>query len=118
VPNPSQGRIVIANVPDPQDGNPKDRPVIIITPTEEITESDPFAVMAITSALPRHLPREYVELPFHRDGQVRTGLKKRCAAKCDWVTTIRAAEIIAYIGHAPPDAMKLIAEYLAYHPDS
>ena len=63
-----QGRIVWANVPRP-DGSPgKPRTAVIITANEEINDTDPFVVVAITSTFQEPLRDAEVRLPFHPQG--------------------------------------------------
>jgi len=63
-----QGRIVWANMPRP-DGSPgKPRTAVIITGTEEINDTDPFVVVAITSTFREPLRGTEVRLPFHPQG--------------------------------------------------
>jgi mRNA-degrading endonuclease toxin of MazEF toxin-antitoxin module len=85
VPTLSQGRMVAAEVLDPQGRNPKIRPVVIVTPTEAIQPGVAFYGVAITGSLPNPLTAEFVLISFQVDGRGRTGMKKRCAAKCDWL---------------------------------
>jgi hypothetical protein len=88
VATPEQGGIVIARVLDPQKRNSKSRPVVIVTPTDQIKPTAPFYGVAITGQLPRPITDDFVLIPYHRDGHVRTGLKKRSAAKCDWLAHV------------------------------
>jgi mRNA-degrading endonuclease toxin of MazEF toxin-antitoxin module len=117
VPKPSQGRIIEAYVLDQQNRNPKHRPLVIVTPTDEIAEGDPFLAVAITGTLPDPLTDEYVILPYHPNGQSKTGLKKKCAAKCDWVVALSHDDITRYIGVVPADKFAFIAEYISTHED-
>jgi mRNA-degrading endonuclease toxin of MazEF toxin-antitoxin module len=53
------GRIVWVEVADNR-GERKERPAIILTPTEQITSTDSISVVAITSSLLEPLPDDYV----------------------------------------------------------
>jgi mRNA-degrading endonuclease toxin of MazEF toxin-antitoxin module len=117
VPTPSQGWVVLAELLDPQNRNPKIRPVVVTTPTEEIKPGIPFWGVAITGTLPKSLTPELIVLPFHPDGACRTGLKKKCAAKCDWLVELRHESIVRRIGHVPDDALAKITQYIAAHRD-
>ena len=95
---PEQGRIVLAEVLDPQNRNPKKRHLVIVSRDDQIEAGKPFWCVAITGTLPRKLPSAYVLLPFHRSGHPRTGLTKRCAAVCSWRLEINESQVIAYVG--------------------
>ena len=95
---PEQGRIVLAEIPDPQNRNPKIRPVVIVNPSDEIAAGKGILVVGITSTLPRKLPENCVLLSFHAAGHTHTGLKKRCAAMCSWLVEIEESQIIKFIG--------------------
>lgn len=45
------GRIVWAMIPDSRGGNPKSRPVVVITPNDEIEHDGKIEVLAITTLL-------------------------------------------------------------------
>jgi mRNA-degrading endonuclease toxin of MazEF toxin-antitoxin module len=111
-----QGRIVWATIRDPNGENPKERPAVIVTATEEIHPDQPFVAVAITGTLPRPLPPEYVELPWHRSGHPRTGLKKRCAAVCTWLLALQASDIQGYGGIVPELLLRAILERLPQTP--
>jgi len=117
VPIPVQGRIVEALVLDPQSSNPKNRPVVIVTPTHEIVAGRPFVAIAITSQVPNNPSENYVLLPYQRNGRGRSGLRKKCAAMCDWAMELRHEDIVRYIGWAPTDKVTEITNYIAGHPD-
>jgi mRNA-degrading endonuclease toxin of MazEF toxin-antitoxin module len=108
VPKPEQGRIILAEVPDPQNHNPKTRPAVIVSRSDEIQAEGLIACVAITSAVPEKLPADCVLLPFHPGGKSRTGLRKRCAAKCSWLFQIAVEKINKYIGLASPQKLQEI----------
>ena len=103
-----QGDIVRALKADPNGVNPKVRPFVILTRNEDIANGEPITAAAITGTLPNPLTAEYVELPWHANGQVKTGLRKRCAACCDWLDEIRPDEITERIGYLPGAKLKEI----------
>src|SRR5688500_17384816 len=86
------GRIAWADVPD-ANGFRKLRPVIIVTPTDQIQTGQPLDVIAVTSRIVEPLPVDHVLLPWHAQGHPRTGLNRKCAAVCSWVCQVMAAEI-------------------------
>lgn len=81
VPKLVLGRIVWAEVAD-ANGIRKLRPAVIVTPTDQLTPTAPFDVVAITSRLDDPLPEDHVLLPWHPRRHPRTGLNRRCAAVC------------------------------------
>lgn len=95
---------------DPQGRNRKRRPAVILTTREEIQAGEPIFVVAISTQLPHRLPDEYVELPWHPQGRVRTGLRERCAAVCTWLEEVREPDILQYAGVVPVPKMLTIQE--------
>ena len=108
MPTPERGRIVLAEVSDPQRRNPKCRPLVIISATENIKPGEPILTVAVTGTFNRPLDSDCVELPWHRDGRVQTELRMPCVAKCSWQQTIQQANIKAYKGLVPAKAMLAI----------
>ncbi|HZU35074.1 MAG TPA: type II toxin-antitoxin system PemK/MazF family toxin [Gemmataceae bacterium] len=105
-----QGRILWANVPRP-DGSPgKPRTVVIVTATEEISETEPFVVVAITSTFQEPLREAEVRLPFHPHGGGRIGLKRPTVAVCDWLVELRKAQVLQEVGSLPTTVMVEIME--------
>jgi hypothetical protein len=76
------GQIVLANVSDGH-GNTKNRPVVIVTPTEEITEDRGIVAVCISTQIEDPTPLEHVKLPWSRPRHPRTGLNRPNVAKCD-----------------------------------
>jgi mRNA-degrading endonuclease toxin of MazEF toxin-antitoxin module len=105
VPKLQQGSIIWAVIPDPNGENPKERPAVVVTATEAIQPESPIAVVAVTGTLPKPLPEEYVELPWHRAGHPVTALKKRCAALCRWILSLRQDDIKECAGVVPTGKM-------------
>ena len=93
MPKLEQGRIVRVETVDPEGRNPKKRPVVIVTPTEEIKSDGTLVCVAITAEIPDVPSADHVVLPYHRNRHPRTGLKKRCAAMCSWLFQITETDI-------------------------
>jgi mRNA-degrading endonuclease toxin of MazEF toxin-antitoxin module len=110
VPAFRRGEIVLAEVTDPQGQNRKPRPLIILTPTEEIREGERFVGVAVSSTFPRLIPDDSVELPYHPAGQARTGLRKPSVAVCSWRVPLTHADVIRSIGWVPDKQMLVILE--------
>lgn len=107
-----QGHIVWAVIFDPQGKNPKRRPAVIITCTDEIQPGEPLVVATITSRLVKPLPKDHVELPWHRNGHPKTSLRKWCAAVCSWLVAIRESDIEKVGGIVPARKMLEIVDKL------
>jgi mRNA-degrading endonuclease toxin of MazEF toxin-antitoxin module len=89
-----QGSIVLAWIADPQGRNPKARPLVVITPTIEILTSKQLVAVAITGHFSQPLAADEVALPYHPGGRASTGLRKPCVAKCSWLVTIQADDVL------------------------
>ena len=72
--------IPVAALDDPRGRNPKDRPAVVVTPTDEIDETGSVETVAITTILPDPSTDDHVLLPWQRPDHPRAGLNKRCAA--------------------------------------
>jgi mRNA-degrading endonuclease toxin of MazEF toxin-antitoxin module len=107
---PEQGRIILAEVLDPQNRNPKKRHLVIVSRNDQIEAGKPFWCVAITGTLPRKLTNEFVLLPFQRSGRSLTGLTKRCAAMCSWRLEIDESQVIRYVGRVPDDKLDAIIQ--------
>lgn len=105
---PKQGDIVWATVSDEAGRNPKNRPCLIITPTESLAEGHPITAVAITSTFTTPLPDELVHLPWKRGGHPVTGLKKPCVAVCNWVVRFQVSDIQDTAGIVPPNVLRVI----------
>jgi mRNA-degrading endonuclease toxin of MazEF toxin-antitoxin module len=82
VPTLEQGRIVWAEVVDLSGRNRKARPLVILTPSEEVPPGEPFIAVAVTTQLSKPLPADHVLLPWHAQKRVGTRLSAPCAAVC------------------------------------
>ena len=115
VANLARGRIILALLYDQMGRNPKRRPAVILTATDQINATDPFVVAAISSELGQS-PQEYcVPLPWHPKRHSKTGLTRRCAAICTWLCQITAAQVLQNIGFVPATELRLIGEAVAAH---
>ena len=103
-----QGRIVWAEVLDPQGRNPKVRPAVILTPASEIKEE--VVVAARTSRTDDSPPEVSVELPWHAGGHPRTKLDRRNVVVCTWLVTILISAIQGTLGLVPFAQMARILE--------
>jgi mRNA-degrading endonuclease toxin of MazEF toxin-antitoxin module len=106
------GQIVWAELAD-ANGIRKSRPAVIVTPTDRITEGGQLEVVAITSRLSDPLPEDHVPLPWHARGHPRTGLNRRCAAVCNWVSRILPGDIQQVAGFVPAAPLLAILSRIA-----
>ena len=107
-----EGRIVWATVRD-HNGFRKQRPAIVLTPTEEISDDEPIVLMAITTTFRDPPPADHVELPWNADRRrTSTGLARRSAAVISWLDTVYLDEIDSVIGSVPPKVMATIRQHL------
>ena len=112
-PNPSAAGLSGSNCPTPQGQNPKCRPVVILTATEEIKAGEPMVGVAISTTFDPRVPQGHVELPWHRGGHPRTGLKQRSAALCTWLVEFEESSIQEYGGVVPGKKLVEILEKVA-----
>lgn len=95
-----QGSVVSAEVADPR-GLVKRRPVLIITPTDEIVLNGTIVALAITTTFPDPPESNQVLLPWHSSGYCPTGLRRRSAVVCDWAVPIRPSQVKSVTGFLP-----------------
>jgi hypothetical protein len=109
-----QGRIIRAYGNDPQGGNPKVRPWVIVTPTDEIEPGIAFQVVGITTQMHLYPSEHYVQVP-HANPPARcvTELKEESAALCYWVVSLSENEIVRREGIVPPKYLNQILEKLS-----
>jgi mRNA-degrading endonuclease toxin of MazEF toxin-antitoxin module len=94
--------------------NAKRRTGVIVTPSHEIREDEPFVVVAVTGTFQEPLDETQVPLPWNHDPRrVRTRLTKPVVAKCDWLVVIRKEDVEAYAGIVPPAELNRILEQVA-----
>lgn len=96
-----RGRIVWVELLDPQGRNGKSRPAVIVTPDEDIRADGPIWVVAISTQTDAAPIEVQVELPWHRAGHPKTGLKERCAAVCTSMEKVDVASIQECVGVVP-----------------
>ena len=114
IPNYRFGDIIEAAILDPNDKNLKPRPVLIISPNDEIAIRHHLNVMAISSSnFPPIMPDCWFELPWDPNGHETTGLNMRCVVKCDWRTSVLKNNVIRKWGRAPGSILKKVVGYLA-----
>jgi mRNA-degrading endonuclease toxin of MazEF toxin-antitoxin module len=93
-----QGRILEATVPDQQGRNHKKRPLVIVTPTDEILPGAPFRVVCISTQGERYPSSYLVPIP---GGNPRIGVPWDSHAICDWVCSIRETDGAGLLGRLP-----------------
>jgi hypothetical protein len=91
----------------------KERPVIVLTATAHIHEDEPLEVMAITTTFADPAPPDHIELPWHPQGRVYTGLRRRSAAVLTWLAQLHPDDIIRFHGDIPAPLMIRILEKLS-----
>ena len=107
-----QGCIVRAEVRDPQGGNPKVRPLVIVTATEEIAACDTVVGVAVTSVFSEPLQDDEVALPWQVTGVARTSSTRPCVAKCSWLFEIEKQDDLEIKGSVPATHITEIIEKL------
>jgi hypothetical protein len=93
-----QGRIVRAAVLDPQGGNEKIRPIVILTSDDEIDGADILVGVAITSQFSNPHDADEVPLPWSASGRSVTRLRKPSVAKCSWLCVIEKHNVVELKG--------------------
>jgi mRNA-degrading endonuclease toxin of MazEF toxin-antitoxin module len=88
-----QGRIVWAELLDPQGRNPKRRPAVVLTPTAEIRADGEVVVAALSSQIDQSPADASVELPWQPNGHPRTKLNKRNVVVCTWLVALPVGSI-------------------------
>ncbi len=82
MPSLVQGRIVRADVPDPQGRNPKNRRCVVITANDKITAGGRILIVGVTSEL-KQSPADHYVILQHGD-RCWTGLTEPSGALCTW----------------------------------
>lgn len=100
-----RGRIVWVELLDPQGRNPKVRPAVILTPTNEITPTGEVQVLAITGDTTAAPAEDCVELPWLATGHPKTGLNKPSVVVVSWTARVAVATIKSVRGHVPATKM-------------
>lgn len=109
---PDRGSIVQATVLDPGGRNPKSRPLVLVSLVAELAAGEPHLAVAITGSLSKPLAEDEVALPWQRAGHPKTGLSKRCGAKCSWIVEVTDAQIESVNGRVPDRQLWMILEKL------
>jgi mRNA-degrading endonuclease toxin of MazEF toxin-antitoxin module len=86
---------------DPQNRNPKCRPAVIVTPTEEIRPDGDVVHVAITGSVNAVPAEMQVVLPWQAQGRTKTRLTKPSVAVCNWIFTSPVSNIQNYGGIVP-----------------
>jgi hypothetical protein len=102
---PCHGRVVWVAIPDPQGRNPKRRPAIILTPTDQITPDGDVWVIGITTKFGQAPPEVQTELQYDPRGNCRSGLREQSWAVATWVMQVPVSSIEAYGGTIPGPQM-------------
>jgi hypothetical protein len=84
-----QGRIIHTDVPD-RYGVPKRRPVIIVTPNDDIETAEEFFAVCCSHSSYHRVPwlQTWTEIPHHRDGRCPSKLCKPTVACCDYIAIL------------------------------
>jgi mRNA-degrading endonuclease toxin of MazEF toxin-antitoxin module len=99
------GQVIWAVLKDRR-GFRKERPAIVLTPTDQIDEQTPIVVMCITTTFADPPPKDHFPLPWNPDPRrVETGLARRSAAVLDWLDTLYPDEVLAVKGRVPQPLM-------------
>lgn len=114
---PQLGNVVWAELED-ANGFRKVRPAVVVTATADIAAGQPVRLAAITTRLLTPLPKDYVLLPWDRQGRAHSGLRRACAAVAGWLAVIPVAEVREVVGVLPPVVIdELLAKIAAIlHP--
>jgi hypothetical protein len=95
----NQGEILWARCLDPQGANEKLRPLVVISRSGDIANGEPIVGVAITTSIPHPMPDDYINLPWHAEGRVRTKLRRPSAASCRWLVTVNQDDCVEVRGH-------------------
>jgi hypothetical protein len=88
-----QGTILYVYVLDRQGKNPKRRPVILLTPPDQVPEGEPLIGVVVSTQPKDPLPDECVRLPSNRQKQGSSRLPERCTAVCNWAVQFYPEQI-------------------------
>lgn len=107
-----QGSIVWVIVDDTAGRNPKCRPAVVVTPTEEILPDQSIVLVAATGTFSKPHPENQVPLPWHRNKHPVTGLFKECVVVCEWLFEVEQDQIDSIGGVCPPNVLAKILEQI------
>jgi mRNA-degrading endonuclease toxin of MazEF toxin-antitoxin module len=105
VPELTEGRLVWVELSDPQGRNPKVRPAVVLTPTEDIRPDGVIAVAAVTGVVDEIPKGSAVPLPWDRRGHPETKLTKPCAVACHWTAAVPVSAVQSVRGFVPARLM-------------
>jgi PemK-like, MazF-like toxin of type II toxin-antitoxin system len=105
------GRIVFAWIED-RNGHGKLRPAIVLAESDSLLPDEQLTAMAITTTFADPPPPLCVALPWHPRGHPVTRLHQRSAAVVNWLSQIRASDVVGYGGDVPSKTMRLIQKKL------
>jgi mRNA-degrading endonuclease toxin of MazEF toxin-antitoxin module len=98
---------------DPQGRNPKNRPAVVVTSTDQIRADGLVRVAAITSQVGVASAEVTVELPWHRDGHPRTKLRRPSEVVCTWSELFPADQLTDAGGFVSADRMARVLQIVA-----
>jgi mRNA-degrading endonuclease toxin of MazEF toxin-antitoxin module len=104
--------MVRVEVLDPQNRNPKCRPAVIVTPTEEIDPDGDVVLVAISGSVNAAPAEVQVALPWQTQGHTGTRLNRPSVAVCTWVFTSPVSSIQSYGGIVPDRQLLQILDKL------
>lgn len=108
-----QGDIVRVCLYDPNGKNPKHRRAVVVTKTDEIESDSSFVVAAISTKFDKtKIPAHYIEIPWHRDGHVKTSLTEPSVVKCDWLDEVNFSDADK-AGYLPGKHLLAVLEQIA-----
>ena len=108
-----QGSIVRAWVSDPQGRNPKLRPLVVITPSQDIPGCKVLVGAPITGQFSIPVAKDEIALPYHPGGRASSALRKPCVAKCSWLVTLRPEDIAEQKGFLSSERLLSVPKAVA-----
>jgi mRNA-degrading endonuclease toxin of MazEF toxin-antitoxin module len=112
MPKLQHGCIILAETPDPQGRNSKERPLVVVSEEAAIQAGEPLVCIAITTQIPKNPLPHQVILPYANSGYSETGLRARCAADCSWSPTLNQDDVKRVLGNVPPAKLQAIKEII------
>ena len=100
VDEPELGRVIWADVVDPQGRPAGEHAAIILTTKAEYAAGQPIKAVVISSKLHLGTPGAMVMMKHlkRERGHPRTGLTKKCAAMCNRIVSVEESDIRRYCG--------------------
>lgn len=92
------GRIVWAEVADPHGRNPKVRPLVVLSPTADITPDGVIRAVACSTRVGMAPADVCVPLPWDRTGHPKTKLREPTVAVCSWAVELPVAAVLDTAG--------------------